>query len=205
MKAAPRNIERVEDWPKPIFHHVVARRRPVVSGSKQPTLRVSSPDRVVLPQNVCERIRQSHRRCTRLALCGLHFSVPRRAADVNALVMEVNIRPLQAERFARTQSCKRQHDKERAPRFVCERENRFDLGTGEMCGNVDISFGEYMLAKRYLPARISQFLAVASIDESVVRIFSTVFLDAPASWLTNTCWFSGPTWSRRSFPSCGRM
>src|SRR5207248_3344516 len=35
-----------------------------------------------------------------------------------------------------------------------------------------------------------QFLAVASIDERVLRIFSTVFLDAPASWLTNTCWFS---------------
>jgi hypothetical protein len=128
MKTASQNIEHVEDWPKPVFHDVVARRRPVASGSKQPTLWVSGPDRVVLPQNVCERIRQSHRRCTRLALCGLSLSVPRRAADVNAFVMKVDIRPVQAERFARTQSRKRQDDKERAPRFVCERENRFDLG-----------------------------------------------------------------------------
>ena len=37
MKTASRNIERVEDWPEPVFHDVVARRRPVVSGSKQPT------------------------------------------------------------------------------------------------------------------------------------------------------------------------
>jgi hypothetical protein len=28
MKAAPRNIERVEDWPKPIFHHIVAPQEP---------------------------------------------------------------------------------------------------------------------------------------------------------------------------------
>jgi len=88
MKTASRNIEHVEDWPKPVFHDVVARRRPVVSGSKQPTLWVSGPDRVVLPQNVCEHIRQSHRRRTRLALCGLSFSVPRRAADVNAFVRQ---------------------------------------------------------------------------------------------------------------------
>jgi hypothetical protein len=64
MKVAPRNIERVEDWPKPVFYDVVARWRPVVSGSKPPTLGVSGPDRSVFPQNVCERIRQSHRRCT---------------------------------------------------------------------------------------------------------------------------------------------
>jgi hypothetical protein len=159
MKTASRNIERVEDWPKPVFHDVVARRRPVVSGSEQPTLWVSGPDRVVLPQNVCERIPQSHRRRTRLALCGLSFSIPRRAADVNAFVMKVDIRSLQAERFACTQSRKRQDDKERAPGFVCERENRFDLGTGEMCGDVDISFGEYKLAKRYFHARISPILS----------------------------------------------
>src|ERR1700680_5124085 len=135
MKAAPRNIECVEDWPKPVFHYVVARRRPFVSGSKQPTLWVRGPDRVVLPQNVCERVRQSHGRSACIALCGLSFSVPRRAADLNAFLMKVDIRPLQAEGFARTQSRKRQDDKERAPRFVCERENRFDLGMGEMCGN----------------------------------------------------------------------
>src|ERR1700757_1521505 len=67
--------------------------------------------------------------------------------------MKVDIRPLQAERFARTQSRKRQHDKERAPRFVCERENRFDLGAREMCGDGEISFGEPNFANRYLPAR----------------------------------------------------
>jgi len=58
MKAAPRNIERVEDWPKPVFHDVVARRRPVVSGSKQPTLRLAVQIEWYCLKTFCERIRR---------------------------------------------------------------------------------------------------------------------------------------------------
>src|SRR5260370_38360397 len=99
MKAAPRNIERIEDWPKPIFHHIVARRWPVVSVSKQPTLRIGGADRTVFAQNVCERIRQSHRRYACIDLFGLSFSVPHRAAGENASVMDGQPPPIKGRPF----------------------------------------------------------------------------------------------------------
>src|SRR6266849_6632641 len=102
---------------------------------------------MIFLQNGCERVRQCDRRRACLALCGLSFSVPRGAADVDALVIEVDVGPLQPERFASTQSRECQDDKERAPRLSRERENRFDLGTGEMGGDMRISLGKHELAK----------------------------------------------------------
>ncbi len=138
-----------------VFHDLVARRRPVISRCEEPAIGVCGPGCAILFQHNCQGVGESHRRRACLALCGLCLSIPCGAADVDALVIEVDVGPLQPERLASTQSREYQDDKERAPRLSCKRENRFDLGTGEVSGDVCVSVRKDELAKLHFPARIS--------------------------------------------------
>src|SRR5579863_846830 len=99
VKAAPWNPERIEDGPQMILHDFVGRRRPVVSSDKEKSLRVWFPLLLIGFQYRRQRRWNGQNGFARLALDGLGFSVPSRAADVEQFIVQVKITPLQAERF----------------------------------------------------------------------------------------------------------
>jgi hypothetical protein len=53
-------------------------------------------------------------------------------------MIEVDVGPLQPERFPGAQSRQNQNDKKCAPGLSRERENRFDLRASEVCRDVSI-------------------------------------------------------------------
>jgi hypothetical protein len=71
-----------------------------VPGSEQKPLAIGFPLLLVLAENGRERVGQRYRRRADLALCGLNLSVPRGAANMNASMIEVDVRPLEAENLA---------------------------------------------------------------------------------------------------------
>ena len=77
---------------------------------------------------------------------------------MNALVIEVDVFPLEAERFPCPHSRQRQENEERAPGVLSESKDRLDLWTGKMCSNVSVSLWENELSHVNLPARIAPIL-----------------------------------------------
>src|SRR5262249_16802629 len=94
MKSAPWNVERVEDRPELILHDFVARWWPTVPSDEEKPLRIGFPFFLVSTQNSREHIGEGYRGRAFFALCGLHVSIPRGAANLNALVLKVDVRRL---------------------------------------------------------------------------------------------------------------
>src|SRR6266581_4234625 len=89
MEPAARDSKRVEDRPQSIFHNLVRRRWPAVSRNEEIAVWIRSPVGFVLSQNCGQSRWQGDWCCASFALCGLRLSVPRRAANMNALAIEV--------------------------------------------------------------------------------------------------------------------
>jgi len=127
METTVRDSERVENRPQLALHDLVGGRRPPIPSGKQKPLRIGFPFLPIFTQDGCELVGHRNRRSAPLALCGLNFSVPRRAAEMNAFMVEVYVWPLKAQSFTCTQSCKGEKNKKRPPRLLCKPENVLDL------------------------------------------------------------------------------
>ena len=94
---------------------------------------------LVLAENGRERVGQCDRRGADLALCGLNLSVPRGAANMNASVIEVDVRPLEAENLACPHPCQGEDNEQRAPWLLGQVEDGLDLRKCKMRGDVAIA------------------------------------------------------------------
>ena len=147
MKAAARNVECVEDRPELVFHDFVARWWPAVPGGEKKSFRIGFPFLLVLAENGRERVGQRDRRGADLALCGLDLPVPRGAANMNASVIEVDVRPLEAENFACPHPCQGEDNEQRAPWLLGQVEDGLDLRMCKVRGDVAIALWQNQLSQ----------------------------------------------------------
>jgi hypothetical protein len=93
----PLDSQSIENRPELVFHGFVGGRRPTVALDEQEAFRILLPVRFVLGQDRGQCGWESDRHRASLTLYGLSFPVPRRAANVDVLVIEVDIASLELE------------------------------------------------------------------------------------------------------------